>query len=226
MTVLPPPRPPPPPSQGLYPALHGVFIFTPINTISLPMIAQLLKPQLLALWRTNLQHWIHNDTWKLRQTFHFKVTYDWVSSKVLSLWKLFLSISHDKLHILEIQNKDTGYFVWYEKKKKRGDMLLGIKDLVTSWPHPAHTRTSSSPLSPSSVLTERKLHWKCPWQYYLSENECSFFSRSKYKINELYRKKLTWPAKDRKRICRRTYDLKRPDQQKSVNRNCRPGIFS
>ena len=83
------------------------------------MIAQLLKPKLLALWRTNLQHWIHNDTWKLRQTFHFKVTYDWVSSKVLSLWKLFLSISHDKPHILEIQNKDTGYFAWYEKKKKR-----------------------------------------------------------------------------------------------------------
>ena len=202
----------------------------PGYTISLPMIAQLLKPKLLALWRTNLQHWIHNDTWNIRQTFHSKVTYDWVSSKVLSLWKLFLSISHGKPHILEIQNQDTGYFVWYEKKKKkkRGDMLLGIKDLVTSWPHHAHTRSSSSPPFPSSVLTERTLRWKCPWQYYLYVNECSFFSfsHSKYKINEIYRKKLTWTAKDRKRICRRTYDLKRPDQQKSVNRSCRPGIFS
>ena len=91
----------------------------PGYTISLPMIAQLLKPKLLALWRTNLQHWIHNDTWNIRQTFHSKVTYDWVSSKVLSLWKLFLSISHGKPHILEIQNQDTGYFVWYEKKKKK-----------------------------------------------------------------------------------------------------------
>lgn len=40
---------PPPQSQSLHPALHGVFIFTPINTNSLPMIAQLLKPKLLAL---------------------------------------------------------------------------------------------------------------------------------------------------------------------------------
>ena len=179
MTVLSPPRSPqtrpPPPSQGLYPALHGVFIFTPINTISLPMIAQLLKPKLLALWRTNLQHWIHNDTWKLRQTFHFKVTYDWVSTKVLSLWKLTARLGNTK--------RRHGIFRVI-RKKKRGDMLLGIKDLVTSWPHPAHTRTSPSPPSPSSVVTEGKLHWKCPWQYYLSGNECSFFSRSKYKIKE------------------------------------------
>ena len=218
--------PPPPPSQGLDPALHGVFVFTPINTISLPMIAQLLKPKLLALWRTNLQHWIHNDTWKLRQTFHFKVTYDWVSSKGLSLWKLFFV--NQPWQTAHLGNTKQRHGIFRVIRKKRGDMLLGIKDLVTSWPHPAHTRSSSSPPFPSSVLTERKLHCKCPWQYYLSGNECSFFSfsRSKYKINELYRKKLTWTAKDRKRICRRTYDLKRPDQQKSVKRNCRPGIFS
>ena len=70
------------------------------------------------------------------------------------------------------------------RKKHRGDMLLGIKDLVTSWPHPAHTRSSSSPPSPSSVLTERKLHWQCPWQCYLSGNECSFFFFFTFQIQD------------------------------------------